>query len=355
MSTVLDRTIAAIRPVSDTRRAAVQAHLDDLTKPRGSLGRLESVAMAYCLATDTDRPVLTRKRIVCCAGDHGVAVEGVSAFPQAVTPQMVANMCAGGAAINVLTRFGGIELVVVDMGVAADMTALLGVVNRKVALGTGNIAREPAMAEEQCRQALEAGIGLARDAVDDGVHLLGTGDMGIANTTPSAALMCAWLGLAPDAMVGRGTGLDDARLGHKVATVARALARHAEAFGAAASPLTVLASLGGYEIAGLAGLMLGAAVLRTPVVVDGFISSAAALAACRLCPAVRDYLYFSHLSEEAGHRVFAATLGIHPLLDLGMRLGEGTGAALAMHLVEAAVRIYNEMATFGSAGVCGKA
>ncbi len=351
MSTLLDRTIAAVRPVGSGRRATVQAHLDDLTKPRGSLGRLESVAMAYCLATDTEVPVLKRKKIFCFAGDHGVAAEGVSAFPQEVTPQMVANMCAGGAAINVLARQGGIDLDIVDMGVAADLTALLGVIDRKVARGTGNIAREAAMTEVQCRQALEAGIGLARDAVDSGVHLLGTGDMGIANTTPSAALLCAWLGLAPKDVVGRGTGVDDARLAHKVATVERTLARHADAFGDAAPPLTILASLGGYEIAGIAGLILGAAVLRTPVVVDGFISSAGALAACRLCPAVKDYLFFSHLSDEAGHRVFAEALGVRPLLDLGMRLGEGTGAALAMHLVEAAVRLYNEMATFSSAGV----
>jgi len=354
MDTALDKTITAIRPVAAARRAAVQAHLDDLTKPRGSLGRLEEIAVAYCLATDTERPVLKQKKIFCLAADHGVAAEGVSAFPQAVTPQMVANMAAGGAAINVLARQGGIELDIVDMGVAADLSCLLGVTDRKLAQGTGNIAREPAMSEAQCRRALQVGIDLARDAVDHGVHLLGTGDMGIANTTPSAALMCAWLGLPAACLVGRGTGVDDVRLAHKVATVERALARHGAAFGAAVSPLAVLASLGGYEIAGIAGLMLGAAVLRTPVVVDGFISSAGALAACRLCPVVKDYLFFSHLSDEAGHRAFAEALGVRPLLDLGMRLGEGTGAALAMHLVEAAVRIYNEMATFSSAGVSGR-
>ncbi len=330
---------------------AIQAHLDDLTKPPGSLGALERLAARYCRIRGSAQAVLGGKTIVTFAGDHGVADEGVSAYPKAVTPQMVRNMLAGGAAINALAGHAGADLVVVDMGVDDPLDGAPGLRRRKIANGTCNIAKGPAMTVDQALLALEAGAELARQAVGGGATLLGTGEMGIANTTPASALMAALLPCPVEVVVGRGTGIDDERLAHKTRVVQQALDVNREDLGA---PLETLAALGGFEIAGIAGLVLGAAAERVPVVVDGFISSAGALAAWRLCPAVGDYLYFSHLSEEAGHRVFYETLGVEPLLDLGLRLGEGTGAALAMTLIEASMRVYGEMATFSSAGVSDK-
>lgn len=347
LATIVD----SILPVSRDLESEIQAHLDDLTKPRGSLGRLEACAMRYALARGSVKPTLTKKRIYCFAGDHGVAAEGVSAFPPEVTPQMVFNMLAGGAAINVLARHAGAELKVVDMGVAADLAdAPPGLIDRKVALGTGNIAREAAMTRAQAEQAVLAGVELAQQAADDGVDLLGTGDMGIANTTPSAALYCAYLGLPAGDIVGRGTGIDDEALDRKARVVRQALELHAETI-VDGDPLAILAALGGYEIAGICGLALGGASRGVPVVVDGFISTAGALAACRICPAVADYLFFSHMSQELGHSAVLAEMGARPLLDLDLRLGEGTGGALAMTLIDASLKIYNEMATFSSAGV----
>ena len=350
---LLEKTLAEIRPVEAGLEAAARAQLDNLTKPPGSLGRLEDVAARCCLiAGSAQRPLrLGRKKVFTFAGDHGVADEGVSAFPKAVTPQMVRNMLAGGAAINVLARHAGAESCVVDMGVDDPLEDAPGLVRRKVRRGTANIARGPAMTREEAVRALEAGIELAQAAAAEGVGLLGTGDMGIANTTPSSALFAALLPCPVEEITGRGTGIDDAGLARKVAVIRRALEVNRESL---ADPLGALAAVGGLEIAGIAGLVLGGASRRVPVVVDGFISSAGALVACRLCPDARDYLFFSHKSNEAGHAVFLRLFGATPLLDLGLRLGEGTGAALAMGLVEAAVRVYNEMATFGSAGVSGK-
>jgi nicotinate-nucleotide--dimethylbenzimidazole phosphoribosyltransferase len=346
------RTLAAIRPLDHAPEKELRAHLDDLTKPRGSLGRLEDIACQYGLITGrADRLVLEKKRIYTLAGDHGVTAEGVSAYPKAVTPQMVRNMLAGGAAINVLARYLGVELRVVDLGVDDPLDHAPGLVDRKVRRGTRNLLREPAMTEAETVQALEAGIGLAHEASRDGVHLLGLGDMGIGNTTPSAALLAALLPCAPADITGRGTGVDDAGLERKRQVIAQALEHHRACLD---DPLSALAALGGLEIAGLAGLALGASEKHLPVVVDGFIASAAALAACRLCPAVREYLFFAHLSAEKGHRLFCTQLGVQPLLNLEMRLGDGTGAALAMAIIEAAVRIYNEMATFSSAKVSGR-
>ncbi len=347
----LGATMGAIRPADRALGTAAQARLDNLTKPPGSLGRLEELALRYCLATGTVQPTVRRKRVCCFAGDHGVAAERVSAYPQAVTPQMVRNMLAGGAAINALSRHVGAELVVVDMGVADRLDGAPGLCRRKIAEGTANIALGPAMSLEQARRAVEAGIELACTAADEGVSLLGTGEMGIANTTPATALYCAYLGCSADALVGRGTGVDDAGLGRKLRAVEAALRVNRERL---TGPLETLAALGGFEIAAIAGLVLGGASRRVPVVVDGFISTAGALAAVRMCPAALDYLFFSHVSEERGHRAVLVLLGAEPVLDLRMRLGEGTGAALAMGIVEAAVRVYSEMATFGSAGVSGK-
>jgi nicotinate-nucleotide--dimethylbenzimidazole phosphoribosyltransferase len=348
---LLQETLASIKSVDETLEAAARARLDSLTKPPGSLGHLEDIAARYCLATGTAEPRLGRKAIFTFAGDHGVAEEGVSAFPKEVTPQMVANMLAGGAAVNVLGRHAGAEVSVVDMGVDADLSGAPGLLDRKVRRGTANIALGPAMTEEEATRALEAGIALAREAAEDGATLLGAGDMGIANTTPSAALFAALLPCAPEEITGRGTGIDDAALERKVEVVRQALQVNAPLLG---TPLGCLSAVGGLEIAGIAGLSLGAAASGVPLVVDGFISSAGALVACRMCDAVEGYLFFSHLSEEAGHAVFLERFGARPILDLGMRLGEGTGAALAMTVIEAAVKVYNDMATFDSAGVSGK-
>ena len=347
----LKETIQSIQPVQTALEPAVRAHLDQLTKPPRSLGRLEDLAAQYCLITGTERPVLGRKKIFTFAGDHGVAAEGVSAYPQEVTPQMVRNMLAGGAAINVLARQAGAEEVVVDMGVNDPLAGAVGLIRRKIKPGTDNIAQGPAMSEEEAVQALETGIDLAREAVTEGVDLLGTGDMGIANTTPSSALFAALLPCPVEDITGRGTGIDDAGLIHKIRVIQEVLRVNRHRL---SDPLQTLAAVGGLEIAGIAGLCLGAAAASRPVVVDGFISSAGALVACRLAPPVRDYLFFSHRSEEAGHATFLRLFEVEPILDLKMRLGEGTGAALAMTLIEAAVRIYNEMATFSSAGVSGK-
>ena len=342
-----------IVPIDAGLMPAIQAHLDDLTKPPGSLGRLEEIASRYCMMRDTTTPTVPRKRICCFAGDHGVAKEGVSAFPQEVTPQMVLNMLAGGAAINVLAKHAGAELLVVDMGVAdplADAPETL--VRRKVAPGTASFVEGPAMTLSQMEAAVMAGVEFANAAANDGIELLGTGEMGIANTTSATALFVAYLGYEPRDMTGRGTGIDDERLSHKTDIIDQALAVNRDCLGSAAH---TLAALGGYEIAGICGLVLGGAARRIPVVVDGFISTAGALAACRLCPDVADYLFFSHCSREQGHRKALADMNARPLLDLEMRLGEGTGAALAMTLIDASIKIYNGMATFSSAGVSGEA
>jgi nicotinate-nucleotide--dimethylbenzimidazole phosphoribosyltransferase len=351
-ATLLGRTLQTIKPVNQGLVPAIEAHLADLTKPLKSLGRLEDLALRYCLATNTLAPVLGAKKIYCFAGDHGVADEGVSAFPKAVTPQMVRNMLAGGAAVSVLSRHAGAELEVVDMGVDDPLDNAPGLCRRKIRRGTSNIARGPAMTVADATLALEAGIGLAIAAHENGVRLLGTGEMGIANTTPSTALFAAFLNCPVESVTGRGTGIDDKAMQHKVDVLKRALVvNHARL----TDPLNTLAALGGFEIAGMCGLVIGAASLRIPVVVDGFISTAAAFTAIRMNPAIKDYLFFSHLSQEKGHRFFMDQFAVKPILDLDMRLGEGTGAALAMTVIEAAVKIYNEMATFSGAGVSNRA
>ena len=327
------------------------AHLDNLTKPPGSLGELEDLATRYCLMTDTISPRMGKKRIITFAGDHGVANEGVSAFPREVTPQMVYNMLAGGAGINVLARHVGADLQVVDIGVADPLEGASKIVRRKVKPGTDNMSRGPAMTSEEAVKAIQVGMELAHAAADDGVTLLGTGEMGIANTTPSSALYASLIPCPVVEVTGRGTGIEDTRLQHKIKIIERSLEINAARLD---DPLSTLAAVGGLEIAGICGLILAAAGRKLPVVVDGFISTAAALVAMRLSESVIDYLFFSHCSAEAGHRTFFERLRIRPILDLNLRLGEGTGAALAMHLIEGAVKIYNEMATFDSAGVSGR-
>jgi nicotinate-nucleotide--dimethylbenzimidazole phosphoribosyltransferase len=348
---LLQSTLATIQRPDRSIETAIQAHLDDLTKPLGSLGRLEGIARAYCLAKGIVKPRLRKKRIYCFAGDHGVAAEGVSAYPSAVTPQMVRNMLAGGAAINALSRQANAELQVVDVGVADPLEGATGLVRRKIQPGTANIARGPAMTRIDVEAAVEVGIKLAGVAASESVDLLGTGEMGIANSTSASALLAAYLHCDPADVTGRGTGIDDARLRHKTDVIARALEVNRKFL---ADPVDTLAALGGFEIAAICGLALGGAANRIPVVVDGFISSAGACAAAMIKPEVREYLFFSHRSAEHGHSEFFKLSNAEPILSLDMRLGEGTGAALAMMIIEAAMRAYNEMATFSSAGVSGK-
>ncbi len=344
----LDKTLDLIMPADRSLEKAIRAHLDDLTKPPGSLGRLEDIALQYCLATGRARPVLGRKKIFCFAADHGVVDEGVSAYPREVTPQMVMNMIAGGAAVNVLARHSGAELLVVDMGVDDPLEKADGLCRKKIRRGTDNIARGPAMSKEEAVRAIETGIGLAIEAASEGISLIGTGEMGIANTTPSSALFAAFLDCPAATVTGRGTGIDDEGLRKKVAVIERALEVNSARL---TDPLGTLAALGGFEIAAICGLILGAASKKVPVVVDGFISSAGALTAIRMKKQAMDYLFFSHNSQERGHEAFFGQFGIRPILDLDLRLGEGTGAALAFPIIEAAVKIYNEMATFSSASV----
>lgn len=345
------RILGSIRPVDNALTEEIQAHLDDLTKPKGSLGRLEEAAMKFALATGSARPVLEKKKVFCFAADHGVAEEGVSAFPAEVTPQMVYNMLDGGAAINVLARHAGADLDVVDIGVDHDFPDHPGLRKSKVRKATANIAKGPAMSLDETLQAVMTGVSLAREAHENGYHLLATGEMGIANTTPATALFAVLLDLPVESITGRGTGIDERVLDHKISVIKQAIENNR---GSLASPLDVLASLGGFEIAGICGLVLGAASIGMPVVVDGFISSAGAVAAMKLSCKVSDYLFFSHLSDEQGHKAIMDKLGARPILDLDLRLGEGTGAALAMQVIEGAVKIYNEMATFSSANVSEK-
>lgn len=347
MSNRLEETVARIRPVDESARAEAARYLDTLTKPPGSLGKLEDIAIQLAGIEGSLAIDASRKAVVVMAADHGVCEEGVSAFPAEVTPQMVMNFLNGGAAINVLARQAGADVVCVDIGVNACLEHESLLV-RKVRMGTANIAQGPAMSREEAIEAISHGIELANKLADDGYRLLATGEMGIGNTTPSAAMLTALANIEPELAVGRGTGVDDAGVLRKRDAIRRAIAVNIPD---ASDPLDVLSKLGGLEIAGLAGLILGAAARRLPVVVDGFIASIAALTAVRIAPNAREYLLPSHVSQELGHRIVLERLGLAPMLDMHMRLGEGSGAALAFHLVEAAVRIMREMATFDSAGV----
>ncbi|HSN15291.1 MAG TPA: nicotinate-nucleotide--dimethylbenzimidazole phosphoribosyltransferase [Anaeromyxobacteraceae bacterium] len=344
---LLQTTLAAIRAPDADAATAAQRKLDGKTKPLGSLGRLEELASAFAGIRRTAVPELPVKAMVLMAGDHGVADEGVSAFPQAVTAQMVANFASGGAAINVISRQVGARLMVVDVGVKEKLPPLPGVRDARVMNGTRNFTKGPAMTREETVKALEVGIGVANELADAGVTLIGIGEMGIANSTPAAALTAAFTGRPVAEVTGRGTGIDDATLRHKVEVIERALRLHADA----TEPLDVLARLGGLEIAGLAGVVLGAAARAVPVLTDGVIATSGALAAAKLCPAAAGAILASHRSVEIGHRLQLEALGKKALFDFDLRLGEGTGAALAMGIVDASVRILREMASFDDAGV----
>jgi nicotinate-nucleotide--dimethylbenzimidazole phosphoribosyltransferase len=344
--------IAAIPALDEASARAVQARLDAKTKPRGSLGRLEELARRLAAMQGSDRPVAGPRAIVVMAGDHGVAASPdgpVSAYPPEVTAQMVANFASGGAAINVLARAAGATVEVVDMGVRTPVDAP-GIESVRVAPGTRDLTREPAMTREQALKAIAAGMTVATRLATRGVRLVGIGEMGIGNTTAASALACAFLDASAEEATGRGTGIDDATFARKVAAVSTALARH-RAVIASGDALDIVAALSGFEIAGLAGVVIGAARHRVPVVVDGFISSVAALAATRIAPRAADYLLPSHRSVEVGHRLVLRELRLEPLFDFGLRLGEGTGAALAMQTIASAVHILDEMATFERAGV----
>jgi nicotinate-nucleotide--dimethylbenzimidazole phosphoribosyltransferase len=347
----LQDVLNKIQPVDTSRSNAVQAQLDNLTKPQGSLGRLEELAKKYCLITGKDKPTIRNKIIFTFAGDHGVTEEGVSAFPREVTPQMVLNFIRGGAGVNVLAKHAGARVIVVDMGVDYDFEPMEGLEIRKIGRGTRNMTKGPAMTRDEAERAVLSGIELV-EKYKDGLDLLGTGDMGIGNTTPSSAIVSVITGVDPGKVTGRGTGIDDHSLRNKVEIVKKAISLNNPD---PKDALDVLAKVGGFEIAGIAGLVLGAALYRIPVVIDGFISTAGALIAAEMNPLVKGYLIAAHQSVEIGHRRMLEHLEQVPLLDLNLRLGEGTGAALGMSLVEAGVKILGEMATFADAGVAEKA
>jgi nicotinate-nucleotide--dimethylbenzimidazole phosphoribosyltransferase len=347
---VLTATLKQIEPQDPATRAAAHARLDQLAIPYWALGRLMDLAEDLAGMTRSLHPRVAKRTIVTMAGDHGVIAEGVSKYPQEVTGQMVHNFVAGGAGINALARQADARVVVVDMGVAADLHKLAEsgkILSRRIGPGTRNMAQGPAMSREEAVQALEAGISIAQDLNAD-TELFATGDMGIGNTTPSSAIIAAITGQDVALVTGRGTGIDDAQLDQKIAVIMRALEVNRPD---SSDGLDLLSKVGGFEIGGIAGLILGAASLKKPILVDGLISTAGALIACSLQPHCADYMIAAHRSVEQGHRLALDYLKKEPLLDLNLRLGEGTGAALAMHIVEAAVRVLTEVATFEEASV----
>lgn len=348
MSELLLTTIEKIKPLDKGAMAEARSRQDMLTKPQGSLGRLEELSIKLAGIQGKALPQIRHKAVITMVGDHGVVAEGIGNWPQEVTAQMVYNFLSGGAGINVLSRQTGARVVVVDMGVAAELEASPGLISKKVAPGTQNMCLGPAMTMEQATRAIESGIEVAATELAKGLDIVGTGDMGIGNTTASSAICATITGEPVAEVTGRGTGLSDEQLAHKIEVVKRALEINQPD---RQKPLEVLSKVGGFEIGGLAGVMLAAAANRVPVVIDGFISGAAALIATALAPRLRDFLIAAHVSAEAGHRRLLQYLGLKPLLDLDMRLGEGTGAALGIFLAEASAKILAEMATFGEAGV----
>jgi nicotinate-nucleotide--dimethylbenzimidazole phosphoribosyltransferase len=345
---VLEETISRINSVNTEFIATAERHLDNLTKPRGSLGRLEEFAKRLVAITEEAMPVLDRKVIFTFAGDHGVAEEGVSAYPSEVTKQMVLNFLHGGAGINVLARHAGAEVVVIDIGVKGDFDKIDGLISKKIVSGTRNIRKGPAMTRSEAENCIEAGITLAEEYAKKGYRLFGTGDMGIGNTTPSSAIAAVLTESPVSEVSGRGTGIDKDTFINKIRVIEDAIRINRPN---PSDPLDVLSKVGGAEIGGIAGLIIGAAANRTPVVIDGFISTAGALIAYCLEPKAKDYMFAAHNSVEKGHKAMLEKIGLVPILDLNLRLGEGTGAALAMFIIEAGIKIYKEMATFGEAGV----
>lgn len=348
----LTQTIAAIRPLEMSLNTAARNRIDNKTKPQGSLGRLEDVAVRMSLIQKNLKPAIKNKSLVVFAADHGVAMEGVSAFPAEVTNQMVLNFLAGGAAINVLCRQQDIKLRVADMGVNADFAPHPLLIDAKVRKGSRNFLKEPALTREELTKALENGIKVWENQVaTDKPDIVAVGEMGIGNTSSASAIIACATGNAPEAVTGRGTGIDDAHLQHKIDVIREALLLHRPN---PVNGMDILSAVGGLEIAGMTGFMLAAAATGTPVVLDGLIATAAGLAAALIQPAIKDYLFSGHRSVEKGQIAALEYLGLIPLVDLGFRLGEGTGAALAIHIIDAACRIMSEMASFEDAGVSNR-
>lgn len=342
--------LPVVEPLDRSLRDALSSIIDAKTKPQGSLGMLETLARQIGMIQQSTRPAITRPAMIIFAADHGIVHEGVSPYPQAVTSQMVANFLSGGAAINAISRVSGLTLEVVNAGVATPLAPLLGLVDMPIGPGTRNFAHGRAMTREQAFEALRAGAARVRHHAALGTNVIGFGEMGIGNTSSAACLMSRLCGVPIDECVGRGTGLDNAGLARKRNVLASALESHRDAV----EPLDVLATFGGFEIAMMVGAYLAAGEAKMTILVDGFIATAALLVADMIAPAVRDYCVFAHLSNEAGHRRMLDYFGGKPLLALDMRLGEGTGAALALPVLRAAVAFLNEMASFESAGVAGR-
>jgi nicotinate-nucleotide--dimethylbenzimidazole phosphoribosyltransferase len=346
----LEDVIKGIQPLDYEIGQQVSSYIDTLTKPQGSLGRIEEIAIDLAKMTSTSFPVVSPPGVVVFAADHGIAVEGVSAYPQEVTAQMVYNFLQGGAAINVFSRQIGAKFVIVDIGVAQDLD-VEGYISRKVRYGTGNFLQEEAMLREEAIQAIEIGIEVASDMIDSGTKCLILGEMGIGNTSSSSAILAVMSGREVRSVVGYGTGIQEQQLAHKISIIEQALESRKPN---PKDPLDILAKIGGLEIAGMTGAMLVSASRRTPILVDGFISTIAAILATKLCPEVRDYIIVGHRSQEPGHQIALELLDKKPLLELDLRLGEGSGAALSFTLLESSSRMLREMATFTSAGVSNK-
>ena len=351
MTKSLDDIIRRIQPLDKNAVSLARARQETLTKPAGSLGRLEELSIQIAGIQAKARPQIKQKAVIIMVADHGVTAEGTSAYPQEVTAQMVLNFIRGGAGINVISRQVGARMIVVDVGIAGKTSSFLGIVKQKIAPGTQNMCSGPAMSLEQARLSIETGIDVVQSELNKGLDCVATGDMGIGNTTASSAICAVITGKTVAEVTGRGTGLSDEQLQKKIAVIEKALRVNQPS---ADQPLEVLAKVGGFEIGGLAGVILGAAANRVPVVIDGFVSGAAALIAAGLCPQVKDYLIAGHVSVEPGHKYLLDYLGMKPLLDLNLRLGEGTGAALAVSLAEVSCRVLSEMATFAEAGVSNK-
>jgi nicotinate-nucleotide--dimethylbenzimidazole phosphoribosyltransferase len=347
----IDDVISQIKPLDEGAMEKARERQDSLTKPQGSLGFLEELSIRIAGIKADPLPKINEKVIITMAGDHGVTDEGVSAYPKEVTPQMVLNFLGGGAGINVIARHVDARVVVVDMGVAGDIPAHQNLISKKVAPGTKNMTKAPAMTKDEAVQAVITGIEIAEREIQEGADIIGTGDMGIGNTTPSSAIAAVFTGAEVRDLTGRGTGINDEALENKIKIIEKAIEVNSPD---PEDPLDVLAKVGGFEIGGLAGVILAGANNRVPVVIDGFISGAAALIATEMAPLAKDYIIASHESVEAGHKIMLAHMGLRPVLDLDLRLGEGTGAALGIGLAETSVKILSEMATFEEASVSNK-
>jgi nicotinate-nucleotide--dimethylbenzimidazole phosphoribosyltransferase len=358
-SELINETADKITVLNNQALSEAKARIDNLTKPVGSLGRLEDLAIQIAGITGTLDPDFAKKLIIVMAADHGVAEEGVSAYPKEVTPQMVYNFLSGGAGINVLARHAGADVVIVDIGIAADVSkaaraianAKSLLIEKKIALGTANMVKGPAMSGTQARNAVETGIEVAREMISKGYGIIGTGDMGIANTTASSAIAAVVCGVDVEKVTGYGTGIDDKSFDNKVRVIKEAIKLNKPD---RQDGLDVLSKVGGFEIGGIAGVIIGCAALKVPVVIDGFISGAGALIAELIAPQCRDYMIASHSSVEKGHAIMLRKLKLEPLFNFNLRLGEGTGAAIGIGIADAAVKLMNEMATFGEAGVTRK-